>query len=78
MLDLGSANSIRCLRFTFCFVFVFFFFFFVSFFRPLRIFTLDFKKRFQHAYFRMYSNNIFFVNGIMEFFGLINNYCILK
>ena len=32
-----------------------------------------FVTRFQHAYFRMYSNNnfFFFVNGIMEFFGLI-------
>ena len=26
---------------------------------------------FQHAYFRMYSNNNFLINGIMDFFGLI-------
>ena len=30
-----------------------------------------FVTEFQHAYFRMYSNNNFFVNGIMDFFGLI-------
>ena len=30
-----------------------------------------FVTKFQRAYFRMYSNNNFFVNGIMEFFGLI-------
>ena len=30
-----------------------------------------FVTKFQHAYFRMYSNNNFFANGIMEFFGLI-------
>ena len=30
-----------------------------------------FVTKFQHAYFRIYSDKFFFVNGIMVFFGLI-------
>ena len=36
-----------------------------------------FITRFQHPYFRMYSDNNFLVNGIMKFFGLINAFKII-